>query len=119
MSYTNQVRDHEKLDERYGVHREQFWEWLDKNEKIYQGFVRLALQMRRKGRTRWSACGVVEVLRWHTGMRSTGSVFKINNNYRAGMSRLSMKEFPELGGFFQLREQHKEKQRQLYLVPDA
>lgn len=83
-----------------------FWGWLNKNEHIYLEFVSLAKQMQATGRTKWSARGITEVLRWHSGLRSNGDVFKVNNNYSAGMARLAMLEYPVLNGFFELRGRH-------------
>ena len=98
MSPTIRVEECQKLE--YPNH---FWSWLAKNEHIYQQFIDLALQMKRRGRKKWAAKGVIEVIRWHTALHSDGDIFKINNNYAPGLARLAMLEYKELEGFFELR----------------
>jgi len=84
-----------------------FWDWLQENQHIYVEFVRLALEMKRRGRQRWSAAGIIEVMRWNSSMRDNDDEFKINNNCKAGLARLAMCEHKSLEGFFQIRERKK------------
>jgi hypothetical protein len=82
-----------------------FWRWLESNQSVLKAFVKEAKRMRRT-RSRYSASGIVEVIRWHTNLHQVGEPeFKINNNYRKGLAMLAMKENPELEGFFSLRSQ--------------
>lgn len=68
---------------------EGFREWLPLNWPIWFEFVRLADQMRLRGRTYYSARAVLHVLRWHRHLQdSTESDLKINNNRSAEMARL-------------------------------
>lgn len=66
-----------------------FREWLPLNWPIWFEFVRLADQMRLRGRTYYSARAVLHVLRWHRHLKdSTEPDLKINNNRSAEMARL-------------------------------
>jgi hypothetical protein len=68
---------------------EAFREWLPQNWEIWFEFVRLADQMRLRGRQYYSARAVLHVLRWHRALRDpTESEFKVNNRWSAEMARL-------------------------------
>jgi hypothetical protein len=68
---------------------ERFQEWLAKNPQLVHEFFVLADMTRNKGRTAWSADAVLHVLRWFRAVRDAADpVFKINNNWSAGMGRL-------------------------------
>lgn len=66
-----------------------FVAWLRMNWPIWDEFVKLADQMRLKGRAYYSARAVIHVLRWHRHLKdATTEEFKINNNQSARMARL-------------------------------
>lgn len=80
-----------------------FREWLPQNWAIWFEFVRLADQMRLRGRRYYSARAVIHVLRWHRALRDpTEQEYKINNNRSAEMARLynALIDMP----FFRTRE---------------
>ena len=74
------------------------------NPWVMPKLAEIAIEMKRAGHERWSINGVFEVFRWQTrhDMRDLG--FKANNNHRALAARDLMVEYPELEGFFALRE---------------
>lgn len=74
------------------------------NPHVYAKLRELALHMVRIGRKRYGMKGLVEVVRWNINMETTGTEFRINNNYTAFYARLLMAREPELDGFFQTRE---------------
>ena len=82
-----------------------FWRWLDKNYQIYKTFERMAMEMARTGRTRYSARTIVERLRWDTDIQDTEKTLKINDHFTPGLARLFMrdhgKQYPR---FFHLRD---------------
>lgn len=68
---------------------ESFRNWLPQNWGIWFEFVKLADQMRLRGRKYYSARAVIHVLRWHRALKDpTEPVYKINNNRSAEMARL-------------------------------
>jgi len=75
----------------------------EENPKIWALFVHYASQAKQKGFTRYSANGIFEVIRFHTGV-SGNDGFKINNNYRPDYARKMEEMFPEFKGFFQKRQ---------------
>lgn len=80
-----------------------FEQWLQQNPEIWREFCGLADRM-RKQRDHWSARAILHVLRWNRALRDpTDPLFKINNNWSAGMAR---RYNAERGvEFFHLRDQ--------------
>ena len=82
-----------------------FWRWLRTNKHVYRAFKIYAFRMAMKGRTRYGAKTIVEVLRYETDLKDTEKTFKLNNNYTSGMARLFMSEYGQkYPGFFRLRD---------------
>jgi hypothetical protein len=93
-----------------------FWQWLGDNWHIYAAVVELAQDARRRGVPRWSAQGIIEILRWQTALREAGGTpLKINNTAAPGLARLAMAQYPELGGFFELRHRHESRRNAIRL----
>ena len=67
---------------------------------------RLARELKAMGRNRYSINGLFEILRWETRHTTGDLQLKINNNHRAFAARDLMQLYPDLEGFFALREQH-------------
>lgn len=82
---------------------ERFARLLERCPDLYPQFVRIALDLRRRGHPRYSADGVGHVLRWHRAVARESNDWKINNNYIALLARKAMAECEELAGFFELR----------------
>ena len=82
-----------------------FWTWLDENEHIYQAFQKIAHKERfENGRLNFSARAIIDKLRWDTPIKEINSQFKLSNEMGTGLSRLCMAEYPELKGFFRIRD---------------
>ena len=73
------------------------------NPSIYLEFESLADQMKERGRKKYSARTIMEVLRWHKDLKSKGDVFEINNDFTPLYIRLLLYFRPEFMGFFELR----------------
>ena len=74
------------------------------NPHLYLAFVKFAREAKAKGFTAYSAKGIFEIIRWHTGAQGNDQ-FKLNNNYHADYARKLMTDFPsEFAGFFRTRE---------------
>ncbi len=73
------------------------------NPWVYTRLLQLALDLHRKGVTRWSINGLFEVLRWERMTQTIGIQFKLNNNHRAYYARELMKD-SRLFLFFAIRE---------------
>jgi hypothetical protein len=72
--------------------------------EVYEELRRLALEARRRGRTRMGIAALFEVLRWErSGIGHDAGDFKLNQNLRALYARHLMETVPELRGFFETR----------------
>ena len=76
-----------------------------KHPRLLPHLARLALELKHRGHPRYSMDGLFHILRWETGQTTGDLGLKINNNYTAFAARDLMEQYPELEGFFQLRQQ--------------
>tara|TARA_R100001163_G_C4987416_1_gene141284 strand:+ start:454 stop:786 length:333 start_codon:yes stop_codon:yes gene_type:complete len=77
----------------------------NKNKSLLPTLARMARELKRCGYTHYSINGLFEALRWET-RHSTGDLgLKVNNNHRAFAARDLMSIYPDLDGFFRVREQ--------------
>ena len=75
------------------------------NPWVYDAIVKLARDMKRRGRKKLGINMLFEVTRWefYRATSDPASEFKINNNYAPHYSRLVMKQNADLDGMFELR----------------
>ena len=66
---------------------------------------RIARELRSMGKTRYSINGLFEILRWETRHTTGNDGLKMDNNHRAFAARDLMADYPDLDGFFAIREQ--------------
>lgn len=64
----------------------------------------VAMELKRRGHTRYSIDGIFHILRWETDLSTGDLSLKVNNNHTALAARDLMADYPELDGFFQVRE---------------
>jgi hypothetical protein len=85
--------------------QERFERFLQLHPDVYEQFVEIAMQLKRRDLKRYSADGIGHVLRYHRVTSTVGAAdFKVNNIFISRMARRAMEERPELLGFFELRE---------------
>ena len=65
----------------------------------------VARELKRSGHERYSISGLFHILRWETRETTGDHGLKVNNNHQPFAARELMKQYPDLEGFFQLREQ--------------
>ncbi len=82
---------------------ERFKRYHRENPDVYIEFKQFAQQMRNAGRSRYSAEAIINAIRWHRDLKTTGDVFKINNDFKSIYARLLIYYHPEFADFFQLR----------------
>jgi len=92
------------FNERERTIGERYDRWRNQHADVYQEFVRIALDLRRRGFERYSADGIGHVLRFHRAMRGDEGGFKLNNDLVSRMAREAMEEHEVLAGFFELRK---------------
>lgn len=73
------------------------------NPHIYDALVSLARRAKAAGRRKAGIGMLWEVLRWDIFIRTTGTEYKLNNNYRSRYARLIMHREPDLADFFETR----------------
>lgn len=89
-----------------GSYPDEFWPWLERNGHVFEVFCRVALEGRcARGYRRWSAKGVMEVMRWQNAVAENpeGLEFKLNNNLTPFLARAAMAAHADLHDFFATR----------------
>ena len=79
-----------------------FLTYDEQSPEIWRQFEEISLDLIKRGYKHYSAYAILEVIRYHTGLRG-GDDFKINNNYRSGYARKFLAKYPQLKGFFEIR----------------
>lgn len=80
-------------------------EYHQKNPQVYVQFRKVTLQTIAKGFKHYSAKGIFEIVRWHSGVSTVDPEgFKVNNSYVSFYARLFMREYPQHEGFFRNRK---------------
>lgn len=67
-------------------------------------FERLAIEVRGRGFSRYSADAILHRVRWEMNIERGDRAFKANNNWTPALARWFLKNHPEANGFFELRE---------------
>jgi len=80
--------------------KEKWWNWHQKNPQIYEQFKKFTFQAIGMGHSKFSAWLIVNRIRWETMIATTGSDFKISNDYIAYYARQFMFDHPEHDGIF-------------------
>ena len=84
--------------------RYQRWlDWHNANPGVYAYFERFTFDAIKSGHKNLSAWLVVNRIRWETSIETSGSDFKISNDFIAYYSRLFMQRHPEHKGFFRTK----------------
>ncbi len=73
------------------------------NQEIWEKFVEIAKEAKRKGFIRYSSKGIFEILRWQTKVHGNDG-WKVNNSYTADYARKLEETHKEFKGFFVKRE---------------
>lgn len=85
--------------------QERFERWLEKYPEALTEYVRIARKLKERGYKRYSSDGIFHVLRGERlvlGKDDAG--YLVNDQYSSRMSRLAVKLFPDLDGFFEMRQ---------------
>ena len=106
---SEQEREHalRSLDDDSGVNNDMkraFLKYHDNNTHVFDRFCDLTLETIRKGFEHYGSQGIMELLRWQTGVTASDPQgFKINNNYAAFYARMFEAVYSEYKGFFRKR----------------
>lgn len=84
-----------------------FSEFHTHNPQVFNKLKLLALELRRKGFTKFSIKMLYEILRWkymlEVGPVETSESYQLNNIFTSHYARLLMETCPELKGVFETR----------------
>lgn len=86
---------------------ERFMEYHSNNPHVYDAFLEVISRAKKKGKTKWSIAGAIEILRWESDLDATVDYnfrFKIANDYKPIYARMVMELNPSLEGFLKTRE---------------
>ena len=83
---------------------DKFVEFHLENPHVWELFKRFTFEMINRGKQHYSVNAVIERIRWHSDIETTGDDIKIGNNFRAHYARLFHLAFPNRDGFFFTRK---------------
>jgi len=72
-----------------------WWYWHKENPQVWQYFEKFALEAVRLGRNKVSHWLIINRIRWEVTIVTTGSDFKISNDYIAFYARLWQAKYPQ------------------------
>ncbi len=81
-----------------------FKRFHQKNPHVYTQLTDMSRRLKNVGHKRYGIAGLFEMLRYNHAISTSGDKFKLCNNYRALYARLIMHDFPELEGFFKIKQ---------------
>jgi hypothetical protein len=82
-----------------------FWDWHLQHPDVATKLRDLAIKAKQAGQKKWGIGAIWEVLRWHLRVEHGEThEFRCSNDYRSRYARFLMWKYPELRGFFVLRE---------------
>jgi hypothetical protein len=84
------------------------WFQTDQGHEVWALFKRLAFKARNAGMKKYSARGIMHVIRWETSLMHVADPdegFKVSDHWTPGLARVMIDRHKEFEGFFQLNEQ--------------
>lgn len=84
--------------------QERFERYHRDHPEVFACLVHLAYEVKGKGFRHYGIKSLFERVRWHFQIEQGLEEFKLNNNYHSRYARLIIQEFPDLDGFFELRD---------------
>jgi hypothetical protein len=97
--------DHELFDDIAPHIKEQFKQYHKDNPHVFDLFLNYGRQLLKANRKHYSSRIIIERIRWHLNVETTGDEFKINNNYCSCYGRLLVAKYPdEFGNMFEFRK---------------
>jgi len=84
-----------------------FLKFKSENPQVYGHFERMAKQIKKTGREKYSARTIFEVLRWHLDIETQGEPFKISNDFIPMYVRFLIAQEPDFDGFFTVKRKRR------------
>lgn len=83
---------------------DRFVKFHEENPFVWQKFQEYAFKIKKTGKKKYSGWTIVNAIRWHFDLRTSGDSFKINNDFIALYVRLLINQYPEFERFFEQRK---------------
>jgi hypothetical protein len=82
-----------------------FVAWHSRNPSVWRKFENKALALIAKGKQRWGAKAIFEVIRYERAEEEGGQFddYAVNNNYPAYYARIFAAKYPQHSKFFEFR----------------
>lgn len=77
-----------------------FKKYDQENPVVYKKFTKLAKQLYRTGRRKYSAWAIINAIRWETELKTRGNKFKISNDFITLYARKLQRDNKNFKGFF-------------------
>lgn len=81
----------------------EFVEWLQKNEHVWNAFAYEATAINRRGFKKYSARTIIHVLRHHSAIYEHGTQWKISDHSSPYLARLFDLQYPEMAGMWSFK----------------
>lgn len=94
---------HEKFDDIAQHIVRKFSKYHVENPRVFELFKKYSYQLKNSGVKHYGVGAIMERIRWHIAVETTGDEFKINNNYRSCYARLLITKDPWFETFFKTR----------------
>jgi hypothetical protein len=91
------------LKEKIQARKNEWGNWHSKNPSIWLAFEKFSLEAATSGRPRYSHWAVMNRVRWHTTIETTGKEFKISNDHIAFYARAFCAKHPQHKEFFRFK----------------
>ena len=98
-----------QLQEDLQERKEVWWEWHKANPEVWLKFEEYTLEAIKSGRKNYSHWAIINRIRWHSEIETSGGEFKISNDYICFYARLFHARYPEHKDFFRLKQLKEEK----------
>ena len=98
------------LREKIQKRKKEWSDWHKKNPSIWTAFEKFSLEAAASGRPRYSHWAVMNRVRWHTAIETTGKEFKISNGHIAFYARVFCAKHPEYKDFFKFKPLKEERE---------
>ena len=83
---------------------DKFVAWHIQNPEVWRLFKKYCYELWEAGRRRYGSRSIIERIRWHTAVHTTGSEFKICDHYNSCYSRLMILHDDRFKDFFVLKQ---------------
>ena len=80
-----------------------WWKWHKNNPEFYKLWCHYTFVAIKRGHKNFSGWAVANRVRWETEVETTGSNYKVPNDYIALYCRLFMHHYPKHKGFFRTK----------------